>query len=470
MFLRIVVKKSFGLFFFVLFSSIFSYSQKQHEASTTCIINKIIISGNTLTKEDVVKRELEFELGEEISLYELPELIERSRENLLNTSLFNFVTITYTCDSNNLAMIIDMQERWYVWPYPVLEHADRNFSSFLKNQEWSRINYGLYLLINNFRGRKEILKLKTIFGFNNELNLFYYKPYVDKNQKIGIGLDLRYIRNHEVPFNVFNDELEYLKLTNKYAREKIQISNFYTYRPQLYTNHLFNLKYSNVSINDSVLILNDNYFFEQNSNIEFITLGYIFDYDKRNSKIYPLEGIRINLLIQKEGLGVFSSYGNFKFRTILDENIRLAQKFFLTTSITGQLYIKNKNSFYFSEAIGYDNYLRGMEYYVSNGNSFYISKANFKYEIIPQTNFNINIIPTAKFSKVHFALYTNIFFDTGYVDSNYSMNNAITNEFLYSGGIGLDLVTYYDKVLRIEYSLNKFGEQGIFVHLGAPLI
>ena len=117
------------------------------------------------------------------------------------------------------------------------------------------------------------------------------------------------MRNHEVPFDIFNDELEYLKLTNQYARERIQISNFYTYRPQLYTSHLLNIKYSNVSINDSVLLLNGNYFFEQNNSIEFLTLGYVFDYDKRNSKIYPLEGIRINLLIQKDGLGMLSNYG-----------------------------------------------------------------------------------------------------------------------------------------------------------------
>ena len=90
--------------------------------------------------------------------------------------------------------------------------------------------------------------------------------------------------------------------------------------------------------------------------------------------------------------------------------------------------------------------------------------------MIPQTEFNVKFIPTDKFSKGHYALYVNLFFDTGYVKSEMNINNNMTNEFLFGGGIGIDLVTYYDKILRIKYSMNKFGEHGLFLHLGAPII
>lgn len=459
-----------GLLILFLLCNLPSYAQEPLENYEYYTIQEIILKGNKITREEVILRELAFELGDQVDVSALPQKISRSKENLLNTSVFNFVTITYTAQSDSLSVLIEMQERWYIWPYPVLEHADINFSSFLKNQEWSRIDYGLFLLINNFRGRKEILKLKTIFGYNNELNLYYYNPYIDKQQKVGLGAEIRYIRNHEVPFKVSNNELEYLKLAKDYARKTIEISNFYTYRPRLYTHHLINFKYSNISISDSVLSLNGNYFFDQQNKIQLITIGYIYNYDKRDSKVYPLEGPRFNFSVQRNGLGILNKSGNFKLKMIADENMSLSKNFFLTTSFVGQLNLNDKSSFYFSKAIGYDNYLRGMEYYVSNGNSFYISKTNLKYQIIPQTKFNINFIPSKKFSKIHIALYTNVFFDTGYVDSDYTLNNTITNEFLYSGGVGIDLVTYYDKVLRIEYSLNKFGEHGLFVHLGAPII
>ncbi len=458
------------LILFLLVFIPFSIHSQVHTEHKNVIINSISLKGNKLTKNDIILRELVFKLGDEIVQSELTEKISRSKENLLNTSLFNFVTIDYSIDSNKLNVYIEMQERWYVWPYPVLEHADRNFSSFLKNQEWSRIDYGLFLLINNFRGRKEVLKLKTIFGYNNEFNVYYYNPYIDKSQRIGAGIDVRYIRNHEVPYTIYNDELKYLKLTDQYAREKLQISNFYTFRPQLNTYHLINIKYSSISIEDSVLLLNGNYFFDKNSEIDFFTLGYIYNYDNRDSKIYPLKGFRFHFTIHRNGFGILTSSGNFKIKTIIEENYPISKRLFINTSAEGQVNLNDKSSFYFSEAIGYDNYLRGMEYYVSNGNIFYISKTNLKFEIIPQKNFNVKFIRSDKFGKVHFALYSNIFFDTGYVNSDYTLNNSITNEFLYSGGIGIDLVTYYDKVLRIEYSLNKFGEHGIFFHLGAPII
>ena len=43
-----------------------------------------------------------------------------------------------------------------------------------------------------------------------------------------------------------------------------------------------------------------------------------------------------------------------------------------------------------------------------------------------------------------------------------------SNEFLYGYGLGLDFVTYYDIVFRVEFSANKFGETGLFLHFNAP--
>ncbi|MDA3953082.1 MAG: hypothetical protein PF485_05515 [Bacteroidales bacterium] len=447
-----------------------SFSQEYDDSSDILYISKIELIGNKFTKDEIIYRELLFKVGEDILKSELQSLISRSKENLLNTTLFNFVTIKYIEDLNKINISIEFQERWYIMPYPILEHADRNFSSFLKNQEWSRIDYGLFLLINNFQGKKETLILRTIFGHHNRYDLYYYKPFIDKNQKLGFGFDIDYSQNHEVAFQIANDELQYLKLTRDYAHKVLKLSNFYTYRPQLNTYHLLNLTYTNVYTNDSVVVLNNDYFFDDRNKISFFTVGYDIDYDKRDSKVYPLVGFRAYLSAVKNGIGILSDKGNFELRSILEKNHQLTDKFFVNTSILGKMNINNSNSFYFSESIGSNNYIRGMEYYVSNGDNYYISKSNLKYEIIPQTSFDIGLIQTKKFSKVHYALYFNLFFDTGYASSEEVINSKLTNEFLYSGGVGIDLVTYYDKVLRIEYSLNKFGGHGIFLHIGAPII
>jgi len=279
-----------------------------------------------------------------------------------------------------------------------------------------------------------------------------------------------YWRNHEIPFDVKNDELEYLKMMDRYLLQTTQASAFLRYRPGLYISHLFDLKYSHVDVDDTISQLNPDYLYDNRNNLELLSFVYSFDFDKRDSKVYPLKGFRFNTSLKKNGLGIFSNYDDLELKAILEQNSNLYSKLYFQMSVFGFLKLQNQKSYFFSEAIGYKNYIRGMEYYVTNGTDYYISKSNLKFEILPQTKLDLNFIPSDKFSKAHYALYLNLFFDTGYVSSSYNMNNFILNEFLYSGGVGIDLVTYYDKVLRIEYSLNKFGEHGIFFHLGAPII
>lgn len=434
-------------------------------------VSEIILEGNDITKDKIILRELLFQQDQYILRTEINNLIEKSEQNLLNTSLFNFVTISsQEKNTRELTFTINLQERWYIWPYPVLEHADRNFSSYLNNQQWSRFDYGIFVLINNFRGRKEILKLKSIFGFNNNYSAMYYKPYIDKNQKIGLGFEINYVRNKEVSFQISNNELEYLRVDNKYLRNKVDFTSFYTYRPQIYLQHLIAIRFDGISINDSIFDLNRKYFYNENNQIKFFSAVYDFDLDKRDSKIYPLQGFRIASKLIKQGLGIFENQGPFFIKSAIEGNLQMTKKIYFNVGVLTKYNFNKVNSFYFSQALGYDNYLRGMEYYVSNGTNYYISKSNLKFQIIPQTKFDFSFIKSKKFSKAHYALYTNIFFDTGYVNSNPDMSTSLSNEFLYSGGIGIDFVTYYDKVLRIEYSINKFGEHGLFFHLGAPII
>jgi hypothetical protein len=59
--------------------------------------------------------------------------------------------------------------------------------------------------------------------------------------------------------------------------------------------------------------------------------------------------------------------------------------------------------------------------------------------------------------------------DWGYVwDYSRNIGNSdLANAYLSGGGIGVDFVSYYDIVCRIEYSINKRLESGIFLHLNA---
>ena len=92
-------------------------------------------------------------------------------------------------------------------------------------------------------------------------------------------------------------------------------------------------------------------------------------------------------------------------------------------------------------------------------------KNNFKFELIPTRVLNFNFIPTEKFSKLYYAFYLNLYADMGYsIDNRDITTNPLANQYLMGYGIGLDFVTYYDFVVRFEYSFNILGESGFFIH------
>jgi hypothetical protein len=41
----------------------------------------------------------------------------------------------------------------------------------------------------------------------------------------------------------------------------------------------------------------------------------------------------------------------------------------------------------------------------------------------------------------------------------------LNNRWIYGYGAGLDFITYYDLVFRIEGAINHLGEAGIYLHL-----
>ena len=75
----------FVIFFVLICNSL--YSQKNN------VISEIIISGNKITKDDIIKRELLFRIDSSYSKIELERKIKLSQQNLKNLNLFNFIEI-----------------------------------------------------------------------------------------------------------------------------------------------------------------------------------------------------------------------------------------------------------------------------------------------------------------------------------------------------------------------------------------
>ena len=106
--------------------------------------------------------------------------------------------------------------------------------------------------------------------------------------------------------------------------------------------------------------------------------------------------------------------------------------------------------------------MHGFEKYVVDGVAGGLARNTLLRELF---NFNIPFLRGTTHDRIPFRIYAKTFFDLGYVYNKNFTNNSLVNQMLYSGGAGIDVVTFYDFVFRLEYSINQLGEKGLFFHI-----
>ena len=442
---------------------------KSTSGSSIIVVKSILITGNQTTKENIVRRELLFVEGDTLTTAELEMLIKRSKENLFNTSLFNYITINLIdIDSVNKQVFILLEERWYLWPYLIFEQADRNLSSFFHNGDWSRINYGLMLIKFNFRGRRETLKFKARLGYKEQLQIYYDIPYLTRDQKHGISMQYSWFRQKETNYATLNDKPQYIKLDGKTAKKYHDAFFQYTYRPRFDARHNFMLEYTNIRVADTVVRLNPYFLNSDNPKAQYFTLLYQFDFDKRDYKYYPLKGYNILLEANKTGLSILPSEmeGYWWIKLAAYKYWKHSERWYTGFGGKGKFAPNKRLPYFEDEALGYADNLRSFEYYVIDGQKYITGRSFVKYAIVPMKVTQIESWGWQKFNKIHYSLFVNAFVDAGYVHQTApDLSNKLPNQGLVSAGLGIDLITYYDQVFRFEYTHGWQGRSGFYVHV-----
>lgn len=447
------------------------------------IISKIDIQGNKITKLSTINRELLFHEGDTIFLGDKysdlmgNEIIKESRENLNNTSLFNFVDFEFADDpdvTNGKRLTINVLERWYLWPIPYLAYADRNLRSWYEADDITRLSYGFDLVYKNVWGLKHELDLTIIGGYNQNYSITYDIPYLTRRQRLGLKTSTGFTRDREVAYVTKDDKISYFKGEDEYAHESYYayIMPYYRfgYRNRLYLQ----MTYDNRVFNDSLPNLNADFANPDGTRFQYFTLSAIFKNDYRDDHNYPLDGHYLELELTKIGLGLFDySPDIFYGKITADYYTPISGRFYWASNITAKKSDCNTAPYFLSQGLGYKNdYVRAFDLYVVDALNYALCKNNLKFEILKPVTKHLPFIKNERFGKIHLALYANLFFDFAYtwdVMIPEGFSTRIANEWIYGTGVGIDFVTYYDKVLRLEYGINGLGETGFFVHLVAPI-
>jgi hypothetical protein len=470
------MKKNIYLVLFLIFLSASMQGQEQ-KFSDSLTVGDISIEGNIVTNKKVIFRELDFAINEIIPRGELEYRKQTSVNNLIKTSLFNFVDIyTEEIVPNIISIKVSLTERWYIWPNIFLNQTDTNFSEWWRTKDLDKLEYGIGLKINNFRGSGETLILNYHIGNFVKYELDYRGIYLDKAKRHSISFLATYSSQNILPWNIELNKEVLLKENHKLYKET-DFSVKYRYRKGYFNSHMIELGYTDFQIADTIYSLNPYYAGFNNHGRRYFNLRYEFSIDTRDSRIYPKTGYFLLSGINKKGLGLLP--GEYKAIDVYAQFCaywRIHNRFYFAS---GLWYSSNNTKDYvfsLQPGLGYLQFVRGYEYYVVNGSNTFLFKNLVKYELLPMKIINLNIWPFRRlyqFNKIPFEIYTNIFIDVGYVSNKFeiykSYSNSLANKLMYSTGAGVDFVTYYDKVLGLDYSFNALGERGLFIHWKAAI-
>ena len=432
-------------------------------------VDNIIVIGNRITKSGIILRELDVKKGQTIYYDDLVEQLKKDQERVNNLKLFNTVKVEpVQLQDDRVIIIVEVSERWYIFPVPLFDIVDRNFNVWWEqhNHDLSRVNYGFKLYQYNFRGRNEKLKVTLQFGYTKKFGLHYSIPYLDKAQQHGLVIDGDYTENKNIAFRTENHIQQFMDSENV-LRSSLDAGASYVYRNAYQTYHYFGAKFYKNRISDTVAAVNPNYFRFGQTEQRYFEIFYDFIRDKRDVQAYPLEGYYLEAGIWKSGLGIFNDLNLTTIRAKYAKYLDLKKNWYFSNYSSLYASMPEDQPYNNYYAIGYKtDVARGYELYLVEGPQFFLNKSTIKKRVL-SINETFDFIPLKQFRHFPLDIYLKSYLDWGYVKNfnNYGENNRFSDSYLVGSGIGMDIHTMYDMVIRVEYSVNRDLETGFFFHL-----
>ncbi|HMI63327.1 MAG TPA: POTRA domain-containing protein [Puia sp.] len=439
-----------------------------HTSAQSVTIGNIFIQGNRKTKTYIVERELSFKKGDTVTLSQLVSAFRTAHDRLINTHLFNEVAI-YVKDFSGykVNVEIDVKERWYIFPVPYFKPVDRNFTAWSqKHYSLSRVDYGGKFTHYNFTGRNDNLTAWLITGYARQFELFYNQPYADMSLKHGFGFGFNYIAQKELDVRTINNQQGFinsdtLAYAGRYLSQQLSFSARYFYRPRLKVRHVLNFTMVSTTIDSAVTVWNPHYLDNDKRRIIYPQLTYTLNYTDVDYVSYPLKGIIFETSLTRRGIN--RDMNLWLLSTRLIRSWPLAKKLWFGIENINVLKGPLSQPFYNQTLIGYgDMYIRGLDRYVIDGTAGGIVRNTLFRELL---NFDIPVRNSVSHDHIPFRVYATAFSDYGYAYNRDFTNNSLVNRMLYTGGIGIDIVTFYDLSFKFDYSFNQLGQNGLFLHI-----
>lgn len=438
-------------------------------------VNNIYIIGNEKTQKNIILRELDFVTDYYYDWETFMGILKADELKIYNLRLFNEVTITpLVTGPEEVEILISVKERWYILPSLIFELADRNFAEWWTNQnrDWSRVNYGLKVNHSNVGGRNEKFRFSGQLGFTKGLDILYSKPYIDRQQKHGLSFQLTYADQRTIPIKSrFNRQVFFTNENEDVLRKNFSSALRYTFRRTFYNFHLMTFGFSRTWVNPEVFEQSPTYFRHEGNELNYLFFQYSFRHDKRDNIAYATSGELLQLTGTKYGLLPKEDLNELELNLIANRYVPFSDRWHVATGLTASWFLGANQPYTLVRGIGYNpNFIRGYELNVIEGQQLYVHKNSIRYKLMDVSVDLSRYLPSDQFNTLPFKMYFSGNFDHGkVVDRNRIPENMrLANKYLFGYGAGIDIVGFYDSVIRFEYSLNNQGEGNFFFNFKAP--
>ena len=438
--------------------------------ATRAAVGRVVFAGNAVTRERILRAELDFREGDTLALADLLARLEANRRRIFNLQLFHAVVVQASCTGSKWLIVFGVQERWYTFPVPILSLADRNLRAWLdRSDRWRRVDYGLHLTRANFRGRNEQFIANLQLGFNRKYELFYEAPGLGRYRRLGFGVGASYYQSHSLDYRTRDDRLVPLRADDNFPVQRFYATAGLRFRHTVQFRTAFDVSYHREQISDSVRYYNPDYFLGRTQR-EFLDFALSSTRNQRNTFAYPLTGQYAQVSLTHRVFFDSTTPSLTTLHASYSRYLALGHQFYYSLGLRAQAHLARALGYPDTRALGYDDLVRGYDEYVIDGRHYGLAQQGISYRLFQPKTISLGSINNPKVNTIPLALYGNIFVDAGYVIAPATLpQNRLPNQFLRAVGLGLHLVTYYDRVFTAEYTLNGLGQTGYFFRAEFPI-
>lgn len=428
-------------------------------------IRNVTITGYKRTKPYIVERELAVHQGDILTKGKLAKQLRLTREQLMNTSLFVDVTVkSYEIGNNMVDVVVDVKERWYVFPVPYFHVVDRNWNVWIKEHGASldRANIGIKITHSNVTGLNDKLNLWVIGGYTQQLSFNYFRPYFDRKLKWGYSVGLGYARNREVNYASAYNKLLNID-TSIFNRKYLHAEGGLSYRDGSKLRMQLRIGYTNETFDSSIARLNPDYLGNGQTKASYVDVTYGMQYYDVDYIPYPLRGWYVDVFAM-DRMARQSSLNMIQFGGKFLASWRLANKSWFAFQAAAVARLPAGQPYYNSRLLGFgDVTMQGLEYYVVDGSIGGMLRGTFRQQVY---QFTIkNLFKSKSHSEIPFRFFVKAFGNLGYAYEKHPGTSFMNNKLLRTAGVGLDIVTIYDWAIKLDFSFNQFDSGGkLYLH------